>query len=142
MLVTDAVATALTEPGAPRTQRPHTQGTFTNTGLCEPFPPGVFDPRLSIPESDAAERIDEFCGGRTRDGEEGTQANHDQRAARADGQPRRDRGLDDQVVMPDMHPIVERLDESIRETIPGLQYAIKWKNAYYGVPELGWIIEM
>jgi hypothetical protein len=24
-------------------------------------------------------------------------------------------------VMPDMHPIVERLDESIRETIPGLQ---------------------
>lgn len=41
-----------------------------------------------------------------------------------------------------MHPIVERLDESIRETIPGLQYAIKWKRPYYGVPELGWIIEM
>ena len=40
-------------------------------------------------------------------------------------------------VMPDMHPIVERLDESIRETIPGLRYAIKWKNAFYGVPELG-----
>jgi hypothetical protein len=46
------------------------------------------------------------------------------------------------LVMPDMHPIVERLDGSIRETIPGLQYAIKWKRAYYGVPELGWIIEM
>ena len=45
-------------------------------------------------------------------------------------------------VMPEMHPIVERLDESIRATIPGLQYAIKWKNAYYGLPELGWIIEM
>ena len=45
-------------------------------------------------------------------------------------------------VMPDMHAIVERLDESIRETIPGLQYAIKWKNAFYGVPELGWIIQM
>ena len=45
-------------------------------------------------------------------------------------------------VMPDLHPIVERLDESIRETIPGLRYAIKWKNAYYGLPELGWIIEM
>ena len=44
--------------------------------------------------------------------------------------------------MPDLHPIVERLDESIRETIPGLRYAIKWKNAYYGLPELGWIIEM
>jgi len=46
------------------------------------------------------------------------------------------------LVMPDMHPIVERLDGSIRETIPGLQYAIKWKRAYYGVPELGWIIEL
>ena len=45
-------------------------------------------------------------------------------------------------VMPDLHPIVEQLDESIRETIPGLRYAIKWKNAYYGLPELGWIIEM
>jgi hypothetical protein len=45
-------------------------------------------------------------------------------------------------VMPGLHPIVERLDELIRETIPGLQYAIKWKKAYYGVPELGWIIEM
>jgi hypothetical protein len=44
--------------------------------------------------------------------------------------------------MPDLHPIVERLDESIRETIPGLRYAIKWKNVYYGLPELGWIIEM
>jgi hypothetical protein len=46
------------------------------------------------------------------------------------------------LVMPEMHPIVERLDASIRETIPGLQYAIKWKQAYYGVPELGWIIEI
>ena len=41
------------------------------------------------------------------------------------------------LVMPDMHPIVARLDRSIRETIGGLQYAIKWKRAYYGVPELG-----
>jgi hypothetical protein len=45
-------------------------------------------------------------------------------------------------VMPDLHPIVERLDESIRETIPGLRFAVKWKNAYYGLPEHGWIIEM
>ena len=45
-------------------------------------------------------------------------------------------------VMPDLHPIVERLDESIRETIPGVRYAIKWKKAYYGLPDLGWIIEM
>jgi hypothetical protein len=45
-------------------------------------------------------------------------------------------------VMPDLHPIVKRLDELIGETIPGLQYAVKWKKAYYGSPELGWIIEM
>jgi hypothetical protein len=47
-----------------------------------------------------------------------------------------------QRVMPDLHPIVARLDESIRETIPGLRYAIKWKKAYYGLQELGWIIEL
>jgi hypothetical protein len=45
-------------------------------------------------------------------------------------------------VMPRLHPIVERLDDLIRETVPGLHYAIKWKKAYYGVPERGWIIEM
>jgi hypothetical protein len=45
-------------------------------------------------------------------------------------------------VMPDLHPIVKRLDELIRETIEGLQYAVKWKKAYYGLPELGWVIEM
>ena len=45
-------------------------------------------------------------------------------------------------VMPDLHPIVKSLDELIRETISGLQYAIKWKKAYYGLPDRGWIIEM
>jgi hypothetical protein len=45
-------------------------------------------------------------------------------------------------VMPDLQPIVKQLDESICETIPGLRYAVKWKNAYYGLPELGWIIEI
>ncbi|HEY0872812.1 MAG TPA: DUF1801 domain-containing protein [Vicinamibacterales bacterium] len=45
-------------------------------------------------------------------------------------------------VMPDLHPIVTRLDALIRETIPGLQYAVKWRKAYYGLPEQGWIIEM
>ena len=45
-------------------------------------------------------------------------------------------------VMPDLHPIVKWLDESIRDAIPGLQYAVKWKKAYYGLPKLGWIIEM
>ena len=45
-------------------------------------------------------------------------------------------------VMPDLAPIVKQLDGSIRETVPGLRYAVKWKNAFYGLPELGWIIEM
>ena len=45
-------------------------------------------------------------------------------------------------VTPDLHPIVEQLDESIRETIPGLRYAIKWRKAYYGLPDLGWVIEL
>jgi hypothetical protein len=45
-------------------------------------------------------------------------------------------------LMPDLQPIVTQLDELICETIPGLQYAVKWKKGYYGLPELGWIIEM
>jgi hypothetical protein len=52
--------------------------------------------------------------------------------------------IEDQLrrVMPDLQPIVERLDASIREVIPGLRYAVKWKKPYYGLPDLGWIIEM
>ena len=45
-------------------------------------------------------------------------------------------------VMPNLCPIVKRLDALIRDTIPGLQYAIKWKKAYYGLPERGWLIEV
>jgi hypothetical protein len=45
-------------------------------------------------------------------------------------------------LVPDLQPIVTRLDELIRATIPGLQYAVKGKRPYYGLPELGWIIEI
>ena len=45
-------------------------------------------------------------------------------------------------VMPELNPIVARLDALIRETIPGLEYAVKWKKAYYGLPKRGWIIEL
>ena len=45
-------------------------------------------------------------------------------------------------VMPDLQPIVLALDASIRDANPELRYAIKWKRAYYGLPELGWIIEV
>ena len=45
-------------------------------------------------------------------------------------------------VMPDLNPIVKHLDETIRATSPDLKYAVKWKKAYYGLPDPGWIIEM
>ncbi len=45
-------------------------------------------------------------------------------------------------VMPDLNPMVKHLDKQIRKKLPGLQYAIKWKKAYYGLPGLGWIIEV
>ena len=45
-------------------------------------------------------------------------------------------------VMPDLQPVVKRLDEMIRETIPELRYAVKWRKAYYGLPEVGWLMEM
>lgn len=44
--------------------------------------------------------------------------------------------------MPNVQPIVKRLDKSIRATIPGLQYAVKRGRAHYGLPKLGWIIEL
>jgi hypothetical protein len=43
---------------------------------------------------------------------------------------------------PHLQPIVERLDETIRATIPSLHFAVKWKRPYYGLPELGWVIEL
>lgn len=45
-------------------------------------------------------------------------------------------------VMPDLQPIVKHLDELIRETLPDPQFAVKWRKAYYGLPEPGWVIEM
>ena len=45
-------------------------------------------------------------------------------------------------VMPDLNPMVKHLDKMIRETLDELQYAVKWKKAYYGLPERGWVIEM
>jgi len=45
-------------------------------------------------------------------------------------------------LMPDLQPIVKRLDKSIRATVSGLYYTVNRKRAYYGLPELGWIIEL
>ena len=44
--------------------------------------------------------------------------------------------------MPDLQPILRRLDEMIREAHAGLHYAVKWKKAYYGLPDHGWIVEL
>jgi hypothetical protein len=45
-------------------------------------------------------------------------------------------------LMPDLQPIVKELDELIRTTVVGLEYAVKWKRAFYGLPKRGWIIEI
>jgi hypothetical protein len=44
--------------------------------------------------------------------------------------------------MPSVQPIVRRLDESIRAAVPDLDYAVKYKRAFYGLPHVGWIIEL
>lgn len=45
-------------------------------------------------------------------------------------------------LMPDLQPIAIRLDELIRGSIPKLQFTVYRKRAYYGVPDLGWLIEL
>ena len=45
-------------------------------------------------------------------------------------------------LVPHLQPIVKTLDKTIRAAVPGVQYAVKYKRAFYGLPELGWIIEL
>jgi hypothetical protein len=45
-------------------------------------------------------------------------------------------------LMPGLQPIVKELDMAIRAAVPGLHYAVKYKRAFYGLPEVGWIIEI
>lgn len=47
-----------------------------------------------------------------------------------------------QGLVPALQPIVERVDALVREAFPDPRYALKWKKAYYGLPERGWIIEV
>lgn len=44
--------------------------------------------------------------------------------------------------MPAVQPLVAAVDELIRETVPDLQYAIKWAKAHYGLAERSWILEV
>lgn len=45
-------------------------------------------------------------------------------------------------LVPYLQPIVKALDKSIRAEVSGLQYAVKYRRAFYGLPDLGWIIEL
>ena len=59
--------------------------------------------------------------------------------------PADDRGvIDDWMgrLMPDLQPIVARVDELLTEAHPDLQHALKWKKAYYGLPDRGWMVEL
>jgi hypothetical protein len=44
--------------------------------------------------------------------------------------------------VPHLQPIVRHLDKTIRATVHDLHYAVKWKRPYYGLADLGWIIEL
>src|SRR5690606_40193305 len=44
--------------------------------------------------------------------------------------------------VPGLQPVVRQLDKLVRDNLGGLQYAVKWKKAFYGLPGRGWIIEM
>lgn len=41
-----------------------------------------------------------------------------------------------------LQQLLAMVDEVIRGTLPDPHYAVKWKRAYYGLPECGWIIEL
>ena len=45
-------------------------------------------------------------------------------------------------IVPDLQPIAAHLDALFRAAVPNLHYAIKWKKAYYGLSDRGWVIEM
>lgn len=45
-------------------------------------------------------------------------------------------------LVPHLQPIVTAIDKSIRATVPSVHYAVKYKRAFYGLPRLGWLIEI
>jgi hypothetical protein len=105
------------------------------------FPFGVFDPRLSMPGPTLQSGSTSSAEGERAMGKKARKPiTTKEPPVPTDSHAE----IEDWIrrVMPDLHPVVKRLDELICEAIPGLQYAVKWKKAYYGLPELGWIIEM
>ncbi|NEQ51685.1 MAG: DUF1801 domain-containing protein [Leptolyngbya sp. SIO3F4] len=45
-------------------------------------------------------------------------------------------------IMSGIQPMIQKIDSLIHDSIPNLQYAVKWGNAFYGTNELGWLIEV
>lgn len=45
-------------------------------------------------------------------------------------------------IMSGIQPMVKKIDKLIHDSIPHLNYAIKWGNAYYGTEEMGWLVEV
>ena len=44
--------------------------------------------------------------------------------------------------MPAMQPLVQLIDALIVQNIPNAYFSLKWGNAFYGTPDLGWLIEL
>lgn len=44
--------------------------------------------------------------------------------------------------MPDLQPVLKHIDALIHDEYPTVQHALKWKKAYYGLPDKGWVIEL
>lgn len=44
--------------------------------------------------------------------------------------------------MPRLRPILESFDQAIRKAHPKVHFGVKWKKAHYGLPDVGWIIEV
>lgn len=45
-------------------------------------------------------------------------------------------------IMPGIQPLIKKIDHLIHDSVPNLQYAIKWGSAFYGTNELGWLYEV
>jgi hypothetical protein len=45
-------------------------------------------------------------------------------------------------LVPYLQPIITELDALIREVVPEVHFGVKWKRAFYGLADLGWIIEL
>ena len=43
---------------------------------------------------------------------------------------------------PDLQPILKKVDAALQAALPHPQYAVKWKKAFYGTSDRGWVVEL